>query len=169
MEILALEQISNIANIIGVVLIVISLVYVAIQIKQNTSSVRLQTVHDLYSQFVEAQASLAHDKELCEIYHRGVFKFDELTPLEQMRFTFKIASFFRVFDELHFQYAEGWLDNDVWVGLNAVVTDLIYYPGFKATWILREHQYSRKFQDYINRILKAEHSRNTFVFPEIEY
>ena len=166
MDSLALEQIANIADIIGALLIVVSLVYVAVQIKQNTSSMRIQTVHDLYSQYVEAQASLAHDKELCEIYHRGIFKYDELTPFEQLRFTLKLASLLRIFDELHFRHAEGWLDDSAWTGLNAVIIDIIHYPGFRATWKLRNHQYTGEFQTYINNILTEGLSGNSSVYPE---
>ena len=168
MELQSLEQLSYIGEIIASFAVVISLIYLAFQVKQNTSSLRMQTVHQLSSHYVEAQASLAHDKDLCEIYHRGVFKFDELDPLEQMRFSFKLASFLRIFDELHFQYGEGSLDRSVWNGMNSVVNDMIRFQGFRAVWNLRGHQYSREFQDYINRMLETGPAGKTSMYPDLE-
>ena len=64
METLTLEQTYYIGELIAAVMVIISIFYLAMQVKQNGRSLRIQTVHDLSSQFKEAQSAIAHDKEL---------------------------------------------------------------------------------------------------------
>ncbi len=47
MESLTLEQIYFMSEIIGVIAVIISLIYVGLQVKQNTHVVRLNTVHNI--------------------------------------------------------------------------------------------------------------------------
>jgi len=90
MESLTLEQVYYLAEIIGVVAVVASIIYLAIQVKQNGRSLRIQTVHDLSSQYSDVQASLAYDQEMVDIYHRGIYNFDQLDNQEQLRFNLHI-------------------------------------------------------------------------------
>ena len=167
MESLTLEQASYLAEIIGVVTVVASIVYLAIQVKQNGRSLRVQTVHDISSQFKEAQSSIAHDKELADIYHRGVFNFDQLDALEQLRFNLHVASLVRVFDELLFQYNEGALEESQWIGFKTILEDVFRYPGYQSVWNIRRQQYSKIFQQYVNKLIENSLPREVPLYPEL--
>ena len=47
MESLTLEQLYFMSEIIGVITVIISLIYVGLQVKQNTHVVRLNIVHNI--------------------------------------------------------------------------------------------------------------------------
>ena len=106
METLTLEQASYLDEIIGVIAVVISLVYLGLQVKQNTRSIRIQIVHDLSSQFREHQAAIAHDKDLADIFLRAVYSYEKLNTQEQLRFNLLGAAVLRVLNELEFQRGE---------------------------------------------------------------
>ena len=167
METLTLEQASYLAEIIGVVAVVASIIYLAIQVKQNGRSLRVQTVHDLSSQFKEAQSSIAHDKELADIYHRGVFNFDQLDSLEQLRFNLHVASLVRMLDELLFQYKEGALEESQWNGFKTLLEDVFRYPGYQSVWAIRRQQYSKVFQQYLDNVIQNSQPRDVPLYPEL--
>ena len=168
MESITLEQASYLAEIIGVVVVVISIIYLAIQVKQNTRSMRIQTVHDISSSFKAAQASIAHDKDLADVYHRGVFNYDQLEPLEQLRFNLLVTSIVRVLDELLFQHAEGAVDESMWRGYKTLLEDVFRYPGYQAIWNIRKQQYSKKFQQHIDHFIENTSLRDVPLYPELE-
>ena len=167
METLTLEQASYLAEIFGVIAVVISLIYLSLQVKQNTRSMRIQTVHDLSSQFKEAQASIAHDKDLADVYHRGVFNYDQLEPLEQLRFNLLVTSIVRVLDELLFQRSEGAIDDSMWRGYTTLAEDVFRFPGYQAVWNIRRKQHSEEFQQYIDKLVENSSHRDVPLYPEL--
>ena len=167
MESLTLEQASYLAEIIGVIAVVISLIYLGLQVKQNTRSMRIQTVHDLSNQFKEAQASIAYDKDMADIYHRGVFNYDQLDPLEQLRFSMLVTSVTRVLDELLFQRAEGAIDESMWQGFITIVEDVFRYPGYHSVYKIRRKQHSREFQQHVDKLIENYSSKDVPLYPEL--
>ena len=68
------EAFSAIAEWIGVVLIVISLAYVAVQIRQNTKTVRAATELDTGRQWSEFHARVAHSRDMADIWDKALAK-----------------------------------------------------------------------------------------------
>ncbi len=62
------EAVSAVAEWLGVILVVISLGYVAMQIHQNTESVRAATELDTGRQWSEFHARVAHSDEMADIW-----------------------------------------------------------------------------------------------------
>ena len=83
---MTLEQYAAIAEIIGVILVIASLVYVARQLGQNTTQAQIATLEDVTDQFAGWKEFIAADGELSEIYARGMADFDQLSSLEHTRF-----------------------------------------------------------------------------------
>ncbi len=168
METMTLEKIYFITEIFGIIAVFISIIYLGIQVKQNTRSMRTQTVHDLSAQIVEHQSSLAYDKEMSDIYFRGLIDFDALETKEKMRAGLLLAGFFRTFAELHFQWNEGALDDAMWLGFKTVMEDIMHNSLFRSTWSLRKQQYDEGFQRYIDSILESESSKRGLPYVDIE-
>jgi len=167
MESFTLEQASYLAEIIGVIAVVLSLIYLGLQVKQNTRSMRIQTVQDLSNQFKESQASIAHDKDLADIYHRAVFNYEQLDPLEQLRFNLLIASVLRVLNELFFKRDEGAVDESMWHGFKTIAEDLMRYPGTQSVYKIRKQQYSNVFQKFVDELIENSSPREVPLFPEL--
>jgi len=146
--------------------VVISVLYLAVQIKQNTRSMRFQAVHELSSLFMGAQSAIAHDKDLAGIYLRGVHSFDALNPEEQVRFSLQVAAVLRVFAELHFHRTEDTIDETMWKGFASIVADMMSYPGYQSVWKERRHQYNKEFQQYIDNLLKDTSLKKASLYPE---
>ncbi|RLA47942.1 MAG: hypothetical protein DRR06_01025 [Gammaproteobacteria bacterium] len=154
------------AELVGVTLVIVSIFYLTVQVRQNTRATRIQTVHELSAQYIKAQSSLAQNGELTALFLRGQFDYKALDSIEQGRFGMLVASLIRLFSELHFQHMQGELDHAEWIGFKGVVDDVFSYPGFQAVWKLRQHQYSETFQQYINDRLQATAFRKADIYPD---
>ena len=102
------------------------------------------------------------------LYQRRQLDYQALDPLEQGRFGAESASLMRIFSNLHYQYLQGTLDVDEWLGFKATVDDLFTYSGFQAVWKLRKHHYSKDFQEYIDSTLATGASRKAKLYPDPE-
>ena len=114
MEAITLEQTANLAEIFGVFAIVISLVYLALQVRQNTRTTRLETMQVISTEFNNFYDVLASNRELADIWHRGTSDFHSLDTTEQLRFTLAVTRAMRTFHEQYFQWREGVMDAEFW-------------------------------------------------------
>ena len=76
-----LDQIANLAEIIGVTLVIASLIYVAKQLRQNTNAIHAQTRQAV---LVAAQSELFAVMENPDLVI-SIVKMDSLTPEEHVR------------------------------------------------------------------------------------
>ena len=167
MESFTLEQASYLAEIIGVIAVVVSLIYLGLQVKQNTRSMRIQTVHDLSAQFREQQTGIAHDKDLAAIFHRGMYSYEKLDTHEQLRFSMLAAAVLRILNELDFQRREGAIDESMWQGFKTIAEDVFRYPGFQSVYKLRKQQCSKAFQLYVDQMIENPTPREVPLYPEL--
>ena len=77
-------ELANYAEVIGGVAVLISLIYVAIQIRQNTAVVRTSNYADLSFKVSEFNQMIAGNDELADIYIRGTESYQNLSEIEQI-------------------------------------------------------------------------------------
>lgn len=80
-----LQDLGNIGEFVGAVGVVVSLVYLAVQIRQNTKATRANSVQDLTENINKAAEKLI-EPENAELYLRGIRSYATLTPEEKLRF-----------------------------------------------------------------------------------
>ena len=150
---MTLEAFNYIAEIIASIAVIASLLYVGTQIKQNTRSTRLETIRDISSGFNSFYDTMASNRELTDIWHRGAFNYQGLDETEKLRFTFAVVRVFRLEQEQFLQWREGALDGDHWQALSAQYTDAMQLPGWQEVWSRRKHHYIKNFQDYVGKLI----------------
>jgi len=163
---LSLEQASNLAELIGVALVIISIFYLTVQVRQNTKAMRIQTVHDLSVMYIEVQSSISQNKEMMALMQRGQFEYETLNPQEQARFGLQVAALLRMFGDLHYQHLQGTLDQSQWLGFKCLVEDSFSYAGFQAVWNIRRHHHSEEFQTFVTKAIANPATRKASLYPE---
>ena len=82
---MVLEQWAYLAEIIGVILVIASLVYVAQQVRQNTEMMRASHSSDLVNINMGLVTRLTEDRDLTELWLKAESEFDTLEPTDQQR------------------------------------------------------------------------------------
>ena len=147
---MGLDQIANIAEISAAVLVVGSLIYVGRQLKQNSQSMRLETVQAISAEWNRWYDMMTPNAELIDVYHRGVFDFHSLKSIEQLQFIFMTTRIFRIFNELYYQWHEGMMDTTIWNAWVAQFNDAMKTPGWQEAWSRRRHWYDEGFQSVVD-------------------
>ena len=97
------DALSAIAEMVGVVVIIASLIYVAVQIRQNNDIARATIVHETAVSFSRFHELLAADAELTGIYVRGI-NGEELSEIEARRFVSLIEITMAYLEDVDHQY-----------------------------------------------------------------
>lgn len=80
------NAVSAIAEIVGVIAVVISLIYLALQVRQNTSQLRQDNMRTTVRGTLDANWYYHRDPEAFRVISRGIRSFDDLSPQEQAHF-----------------------------------------------------------------------------------
>lgn len=83
METMTLERMSYIAEIIGVIAVVFTLIFLTIQVRQNTRQIKSQGLQSAAAQYISRFDHATSTSENAEIFRRGLNIFDGLSKTEQ--------------------------------------------------------------------------------------
>ncbi len=86
---------TEIVTILANVGVVIGLVFLTLEIRQNTAQMRTQGAYSIYQSVETLNQAVYLDDEFADLLHRGEKSFNDLDPVEQSR----LADFF--FSEVH--------------------------------------------------------------------
>lgn len=147
---MTLDAIGNIGEAVGALAVVISLVYLAIQMRLNTASVRSATHQSIVATSATTNAVIAQDKELARIFRVGCDDLNQLDEDERVQFSFLVSQFIDIFENLFLHHRHGSLDDDFWRPREEAYLDLFRTPGFAHCWQERSPHYSSSFQRFVN-------------------
>jgi len=144
-----LNDLANLGQIIGAVAVVISLFYVASQIRQNTNAVRSATAQTVHEHFAKWYHLVAADDELSQIVAKGLRDYGSLSEKERVRFIAAFMSFLSYSQNAFLKWREGLLASPLWMGWQHVIMNLVGAPGGKAFWKDRAYMFGDEFRRYI--------------------
>jgi hypothetical protein len=130
---LSLADLANMGEFVGGVMVIVSLVYLALQIRQNTLAVRMTAHEQVFATFREIISPLKTDERLAGLL-RFSANFESLPPESQIQ----IASFYNEvllhFQNCHVLYRRGALEEDTFRAYENYVLSLLAMPGVNAWW-----------------------------------
>jgi hypothetical protein len=145
------EAIGAVGEAVGAAGVIISLLYLAVQIRGDARAKRMATSHEQSVATSGVQLAIANNSSLAELYFRGSNDFASLNGAELPRFSALLTNVFRNWEDQLFQWDEGDLDVRIWRGIDAAITDFCSLPGLQAWWKTRFHWYSSEFQAFIEK------------------
>ena len=144
-----LNDLANIGQVIGAIAVVISLFYVASQIRQNTNAVRSATAQTVHEHFAKWYHLVAADDELSQIVATGLRDYGSLSEKERVRFIAAFMAFLSYSQNAFLKWREGLLASPLWMGWEQVIMNLVGAPGGKAFWKDRAYMFGDEFRQYI--------------------
>ena len=148
---MTIQDWGALGELIGGIAIIISLVYVGLQVRQATMAVKLNTAHDVAVDCGGVYASIAQDVAVADIWLRGLTSIETIQGAERTQFYSLLHTFFRAFDNAHYQMIEGALDKRQWESMAQQFYWLKDLPGMQVYWLDRKFIFSKEFQDYFDR------------------
>jgi hypothetical protein len=138
------DAISAIAEILGAIAVVVTLMYLAIQIRQSTKVARSATRQAIAESAERLGADLLENSGMAEIFVKH-FNGEELSAVENLRLQARCYRDMRHWENIHYQVSEGLVTNDQWSGFRKNLVALFTLPIYREYWENESEHYSEKF------------------------
>ena len=133
---MTLQDLGNLGEFVGAIAVVISLVYLAAQIRQNTRALHSSSYSQAAEQLWLANLAIAQDRDLARIVADDSAG-EPLSLEDTARLNSVLNLFFYGCENLFRQYERGLLDSDTWD--NVVLNSLSgFAPALRDRWRARE-------------------------------
>ena len=145
-----LAELANVAEIVASVVIVVSLVYVGMELSQNTKAVHAASYQALIANLTEVDLAVVTNPHLDRIITTG-----EMTPTELSKeewSTFSRYSLARTgqMELAYLSYRDGALSQLQWSGVDPFIAAVLCLPGYQRFWEEnRASVFSPSFVDYV--------------------
>lgn len=152
-----LEQISSFAEIVGVIAVVVSLLYLAVQVRMSARATRLTAAHSIAESWRDTAGIIASSSDLAEILTRGFVDRDSLSGPERLRFHSYLQNLLKIFEDAYYHMREDTLEEEFWNGMKQWFIGLTDMPGTLAYWNDLKFCYSPRFQQFMDEsVIPAE-------------
>ena len=147
---LKLKQWSQIGEVIGAVAIVVSLIYVASELRQNTEATQAATFQQMVQLSSTRLITMASDADMADILRRGIQDLDTLTDQERFRFFLVNRAQWRAMEAAYFQRQHGVLGDPEWNSYKSLMCgELRAVMGRQASWDVHRSVLSPDFVSFI--------------------
>ena len=150
-----LDDLGNIGEFVGAVGVIASLVYLALQIRQNTKSTRTAMYQAATRDMFDAADLIASDADLNSIWFEGLRDFDSLPREEKRRFASCMFSLLRRYANALHQTNTGMIDGEWWVEASYTLEYTISHPGFQTWWKEGRSLFRPDFREFIDQVVSG--------------
>ena len=148
-----IETAALVAEIVGAIAVVISVIYLAVQISESNKELRSQSHYNALSLGQRPFEIELENADLARIISIGYLGPDGLTDIEWYRFTQYQVMAFNAWEYYYYENDKSAIPESLWVGANAYyVENLKSKPGLWRFWAEYEHVYAEPFHSYVEDV-----------------
>jgi hypothetical protein len=143
---MTLQDLGALGEVIGAFGAIAALLYLAIQVRQNTRSVRASTYQSFSEYFAEFRSMLLVQPGLGAVFGKGLRSFEQLEDGERIQFDSIMMTFLRGVEVSFYQERNGLLDAAYYRGWVDEAAALGRQPGARAWWQGRAALFNEEFR-----------------------
>jgi hypothetical protein len=144
------DAIGATGEIIGAAAVVISLLYLGIQIRGQTRQAKLAAAHDISVGYRQAMDHFS-GPYASQLYIKALSGTDSLEDSELFHLVLGSQKMLRVWEEAFYLHSEGQLPGKHWQGIDRQFRAFLDLPVFKYTWELRNEFYGDEFRKMVDQ------------------
>lgn len=148
-----LQDLGNIGEFVGALGVVISLVYLARQMIQNTVSVRAASFNSMVQNSIKLLEHSFRDKEFAAFLTRAEQAPDDLSPEERVRWDAYMTAVYRHFGNLQYSHRVGTLDSQMWEAYHATLKEHLRTKSWGDWFQAHRHVFSSALGEQVDRAL----------------
>lgn len=152
-----LDALGNIGDFVGGIAVIITLIYLSVQVRHNTRSTRLASMQSTMLAAQNVGILPAQDRDLARVVRVGLTAPDELDEDEFQQFRYFLMNMLRVHEDMFVQHRAGVVDDDTWIARSRSLRTIFSLPGGRRVWD-SSNAYRDDFQAWMESALDRENS-----------
>jgi hypothetical protein len=160
-----LEALGNLGEFVGAVGVVVSLVYLGLQLRQNTSSVRASSFNSMIQNSIRLLEHTFADSEFAGLLARAERDPADLSLEERVRWDAYMTAVFRHFGNLVYQNRVGALDAQMWESYRKDLKEHLRSPHWAAWFRDRQVVFSESLVEEVAALVDEIRREGTLATP----
>jgi hypothetical protein len=145
------ETLGNLGDFLGGIGVVVTLVYLALQIRQNTRATRAASFHAVTDARNRVNVSISESAEMARIFMVGSEDRSALSPEDRVRFDLTCLSYLHVVESMHYQAMVGAGEKGLVDAEARSLASLLSDPGVRDWWYENPHAFGPRAGDHQTR------------------
>ncbi len=165
-----ISELASIAEIIGAFAVVISLIYVGLQVNDNAGAVRSASANDANVALQSWYLQIGSDQQSSELFYDALTSEVALSNQEEFQFLMMMHGAFLAFQNSYLLAEEGTIDFELRESATTAISGVKELPGFRRYWRQRRSYLHSGFADYVDQLLeqKSDVTVDIYRLPEAE-
>ena len=149
----SLSKLHQVGELIAAVAVVISLIFVGVQIRENTIASKAATYQETVAYDMELLLNVGSTPDVARVFFTYINDPDSLDEDEFLQGRTLFTASIRHFENLYLQHETGMLSDEAWATREALITNIILSPGFgKLVSGSTGQNMGGRFFDYAKRL-----------------
>lgn len=149
-----LRTLADVGEFLGGLGVIVSIVYLAIQVRGHTSSVRAENYARSLERVASMQEYLARDQAFTKIFNRGLVDPGSLSPTERSQMMWVFTELFGTLEFMCVQAKEGNISPELWSRWEETLRWWLTFPGVRAIWEARPTPFTPIFTRCVERCIE---------------
>ncbi len=144
------DAIGAMGEILGAMAVIGSLLFVGVQIRNNTRASQTAATHNLTKTFLTVTTKISEDPEMARIWAQQSRDISVLSANDLERLSPLNIMVLRSFEDVFHHHQMGQMTDEIWEGWQVFILTICSYPGVRSLWELRKHSFSLSFQAFLD-------------------
>ena len=145
------EAAGAIGEILGAMGVIVTLAYLASQIRQNTRAMHSQSAQSLAEAGAAMNAMIIEDADVARIFRTGLSKYQELSGDDRLRFRFLIGQWMLAYESVYVQHKLGTIDRQIFDARMNNLRLWLSTEGGSRAWEVGKEVFSQEYVKYVEQ------------------
>ena len=153
---MSIQDLGSIGELIASIGVIVSLVYLALQVRQNTASNKILATQNLVTANIDINRDIAGDRERAELLQKSLHNgLSALTEAEQLQISTHMMALYHQFDLAYHQYNAGHMETAIWEKFEYEMPIWISIPVGKEWFERDKDRLSKSFVQFLESKVEA--------------
>jgi hypothetical protein len=150
------DAIGAVGELVGSVAVLVTLIYLALQIRQNTHATRAASHHAITDALNQLNLDLANNDAVAQLWLAGMDDRASLNDLQRERFDALLRAYMHVCDTMYYQAQVGAGDHGLWKAEETYLNRILTSNGGKSWFEENYSSISTGFRAAIENIIERK-------------
>ena len=141
--------IGAVGELVGAIGVIVTVVYLTLQVQQNTKSVRGAVYDSLATSLEHLNRPLVENADLARALAAVTEDWEGSSLDDRARVVHFYSAAFKLFENVHYQHTQRLIEDELWHGWRRLMLTYFWSPGVQAWWPTRRGAYAETFARYL--------------------
>ena len=162
------NEISIIVEVVGAIAIIVTMIYVGVQFRENTKATRSETATNTIGAMNSWYITIGNNEQSSTLFWNFLANPDSLSQTQRFQAIMNFHGLWLTYQTSYYLAKEGTLDILILESLIETVNGVKDQPGFLLYWKTRKSLFFQEFQDYIDKVIESDKVTSKGLFKQMD-